>query len=190
MTKTYLKETLRQFLGDSSPEEFPPHLAALLLRTEEYQINSKDQWGNWEHSFADNFRRGKLLTPEIDLWVAAQNPKARWPNGCSFAVCLTHDVDHISAEVTFSQRFRALRRAYQLGEKTNTLKNLAKLFVKKSVSVPDTAQTVQRCVEIEHGHGVSASYFFTVYPVEPISRYDCLYTFDDPCRFRGNATTV
>lgn len=190
MKDIYLKETVEQFLGCASKEPFPSELAALLLREEEYQNTPRDQWGNWEHGYADNFRRGKLLVPEVDLWVAQRRTTPRWPDGKSFAVCLTHDVDHISGDRTYSQRVRELKRACQQGGVTNIVKNFAKLFLRRSRSVPDTKQTIQTSVEIEQKHQVSASYFFTVYPVEPLSIYDCLYTFEDHCLFRNNKTTV
>jgi hypothetical protein len=190
MKDTYLKNTVEQFLGSASTETLPSELAALLLREEEYQKSPRDQWGNWEHGFADNFRRGKLLIPEVDLWVAQRRTTSRWPNGKPFAVCLTHDVDHISDDKTFSQRVREFKRACQQGGAINVLKNFAKLILRRSHSFPDTKNTIQKCVEIEQKHQVTASYFFTVYPTEPLSIYDCLYTFEDACLFRNEKTTV
>jgi hypothetical protein len=45
-------------------------------------------------------------------------------------------------------------------------------------------------VAVEAARGVSASYFFTVYPAEPRSYHDCVYAPDDRCVFRGETRTV
>lgn len=190
MIDRYLNDTIQQFLGKEANATFPPELSSLLLREEEYQEIPKDQWENWEHSFANNFRRGKLFVPEIDLWLSQFSPSPRWPNGHRFAVCLTHDVDHISDQKTFPQRFREVKKAYALGNVKQMARTLGKLLLRRSTLHPDTKHTLQTSVEIEQKHGVSASYFFTVYPVSPISCYDCIYTFDDPCLFREKKTTV
>src|ERR1700759_2853339 len=51
-------------------EDLPDDLARLLLRVEESEHAHRGQWGCWEHGFSENFRRGRLWVPEIDLWVA------------------------------------------------------------------------------------------------------------------------
>jgi hypothetical protein len=51
------------------------------------------------------------------------------------------------------------------------------------------ANELEIAVEIEREYGVRASYFFTTYPADPC-RYDCLYTSDDFCRFRGERMRV
>lgn len=50
----------------------PDHLQKLFLRAEEYEEPARDQWGNWEHSYSDNYKRGCLWVPECDLWVQEQ----------------------------------------------------------------------------------------------------------------------
>jgi hypothetical protein len=62
--------------------------------------------------------------------------------------------------------------------------------IANGISLAPAADTLERCVEIEQRHGVTASYFFTSYPGSEGHRYDCVYDFDDACRFRGERVRV
>src|SRR6185503_2947702 len=48
----------------------PRDLSRLLLRTEELESDVRDRWGRWEFGQSENFRRGKLGEPEVDVWLA------------------------------------------------------------------------------------------------------------------------
>lgn len=198
----YLQETLSRFLGLAPSQGYlipplPEHLRQLLLRHEEYEHPHRDQWGNWEHPYAANYERQMLWVPEVDLWVEEVRSKLvaqgvemapLWPRGHRFAVSLTHDVDHISGDVTLAQRWRQVVRDGMQG--TRFVKNLAKLALKRSLQAPSTEQTLEKCYAIEKKFGVTASYFFTTWPVSHPSIYDCVYHPNDRCRFLGKESTV
>jgi hypothetical protein len=57
------------------------------------------------------------------------------------------------------------------------------------VRAPATTE-LERCVQIERDFGVSATYFFTVFPDHRATRYDCTYLPWDRCRFRGKNVRV
>jgi hypothetical protein len=178
--------------------ELPPELARRLLRTEEHEVPHRDQWGNWEFGFCEAYAAGRLWEPDVDRWLAGHRVEPLWPEGRPFAVCLTHDVDLMSRVSTPRQALRSLRTALA-DTPTSTRERVVRLArpavraaraAANGISAAPVADTLERCVELERERGVTASYFFTVYPSADASRYDCLYDFGDPCRFRGRRVTV
>lgn len=176
----------------------PRRLQKIFVRAEEYENDERDQWGNWEYSYSDSYKRGQLWVPECDLWLQEQQKQLkeageklapRWPKGHDFAVCLTHDVDYIGEMLSVSQRCRDLLRslrAYDLVPLQRLLgaaKGLAKLLLKRPIIAPRTTNTLEISYLIEKELGVTASYFFTVPPKSHLSKYDCLYDVHDKCRF-------
>jgi peptidoglycan/xylan/chitin deacetylase (PgdA/CDA1 family) len=62
--------------------------------------------------------------------------------------------------------------------------------VANGISTAPSADTLDRALRLERERGVTASYFFTVYPDGNSSRYDCVYDFGDVCTFRGERTRI
>src|SRR6266571_1860178 len=126
-TRRYLDDVTRVWLGlgDRGVDvpQLPGPLARLLLRLEEYEDRGRDQWGCWSVSESDNFQRGALREPEIDLWLRQQREELGrthsleplWPQGRRFGVCVTHDVDLVSRQSTPRQVFRAARAGFASG---------------------------------------------------------------------------
>jgi hypothetical protein len=171
----------------------PERLARRLLRAEEYEQSHRDQWGNWEFAFCDAYREGRLWEPDLDRWLLeVGGPEPLWPDGHPFAICLSHDVDLVSEAVTPRQALRSMRLSV-LGSGAVRLARppvRAVRAVAHGISRTPSAEALERCVELEHAHGVTATYFFTVYPGSEGHRYDCTYDFDDPCLFGGERLTV
>lgn len=208
--RRHLEETVRGWLGlpasSSVPVPgLPDHLARLLLRTEEYERSHRDQWGCWEFGFGESFRRGRLLDPEIDRWVAEQRRtlsasvelEPLWPDGHAFAVCLTHDVDLVSGASTPRQVARSMRAGLS-GRPPGPAEPVVRLArplvrglrsARAGISRAPHAAMLERCLDIELEHDVRASYLVTVYPADPC-RYDCLYDGADLCTFRGRRTRI
>ena len=207
----HLDETVRLWLGlrtDSADEvpQLPEQLARLVLRREEYEQQHRDQWGCWEFSFSESFRRGALWEPEVDRWLAARRRELSrqveleplWPDGRAFALCMSHDVDLLSRVSTARQVLRSVRTSLTDEPKTvrERLVRAARPGVRvarslyNGISTAPVADTLERSVELERERGVTASYFFTVYPGGDASRFDCLYRYEDACRFRGERVRV
>jgi len=207
--QTHLDRTLRTWLGvtahsDADVPSLPHSLARLLLRIEEYGPPSgptrQDEFGLWEFPYSENFHRGRLWVPEVDQWVNDRRRELAsrvdleplWPNGHRFAVCLTHDVDMVSRQVSPRQALRSIRTAvrYPASRRARGLK--AATAAARSIHfglsrTPSTAATIEQCLEIEQEFDVKSSYFFTVAPEHPD---DCAYTLNDRCRFWGERQTV
>ena len=203
--RRHVDETVRVWLGlpaGATVPQLPDPLARRLLRVEEYEQPHRDQWGNWEFGFSESFREGRLWEPDVDRWVAEQRRELGgeplWPGGKQFAVCLTHDVDLIDRVTTPRQALRSMRTSLA-GTPTSTRERVVRLArpgvraaraLVNGISRAPGADTLERCLEIELEHGVSASYFFTVYPGAESSRYDCTYDFGDACLFRGERMRI
>ncbi|MCP4895425.1 MAG: hypothetical protein GY906_00490 [bacterium] len=203
----YVNDTGRSWIGLplSAAElmpRFDPGLIDRFLRIEEQESSYRDQWGNWEFGFSRSFHEGSLWIPQIDDWAASVRVQLAervdleplWPNDHSFAVCLTHDVDSVSPQMTPRQILR--RERGQLLAKQPLRKKLAgpvravRDVLKNGSFSPSVESGLGRCIEVEREFGVHASYFLPVYPPGRWSPYDCVFTASDPCRFGGCRTTV
>lgn len=209
-TRQYLADTARTWIGlpasrAAETPELPVHLSRLLLRAEEYERSYRDQWGCWEFSFGESFRRGTVLEPEIDLWVSEQRRaladtsdlEPLWPGGHSFAILLTHDVDLLSERMTPRQVLRSMRAGFS-GRPPGSHESIVR-FARPAIRIlralqsgierAPQAKMLELSLDIEREHGVTATYYVTVNPEAPC-RYDCLYDFGDLSRFRGERMRV
>jgi hypothetical protein len=190
--RAHVDRLTRAWAGHDVPP-MPDALARRLLRTEEYAQPHRDQWGNWEFAFCTAYREGRLWEPDVDRWLLEHtDATARWPGGRRFAICLSHDVDLVSEAVTPRQALRSMRLSLR---DSGTLRFArppvrAARALAHGISRAPAAEALERCVELERERGVTATYFFTVYPGGEGHRYDCTYDFDDLCRFRGARVTV
>lgn len=190
----YLEDQIRLWLGKnlSEPPLMPEPLARLFLRQEERESSYRNGWRVWEAPASDNYHRGTLWTAEVDRWLVEQrgllqseNLEPLWPDGAPFAMYLSHDIDKVSNAQTYQQVLRATEDKGRL-KRQIWFRNLKGRYPK----VPDVADTIEVALDIEDKHGVVSSWFFTDYPVSKSEEFDCVYVPDDPCRFRGEETTI
>lgn len=194
------------FASDVAVPQLPEGLIRLLLRVEELESDERDQWGCWEYGRAENFRRGTLWEPEVDQWltdarssVGTAKGVPLWPRGAPYVVCLSHDVDMVTRTWTPRQIARSLRLAWRgsgygpipaADRAAAVVRGLGRAVRYRTSFVPSSAETLERCVDIETSRGVTASYFFTVHPPDPPSIYDCAYAFSDRLDFRRARRTI
>jgi hypothetical protein len=208
----YLRRTLRIWIGVSAHEqletpELPERLARLFLRVEEHERPQRGQWGCWEFGLSESFWDGSLWIPEVDRFVAEQRSQLAgrvqleplWPDARPFAVCLTHDVDFVSEQLTPAQTLRSARAG--LAREAGASESPALAAIRPAGRIvraawggirrsPPTARALERCVDLEREYGVLSSYLFALFPERGFSRYDCVYRPNDRCRFGGRETTV
>jgi peptidoglycan/xylan/chitin deacetylase (PgdA/CDA1 family) len=178
---------------DADIPRMPDQLARRLLRLEEYEQEHRDQWGNWEFAFCEAYREGRLWEPDVDRWLAQFRTAPLWPDDRPFAICLTHDVDLVAEEVTAKQAARSMRLSLlgpQGAVRFARPAVRAARAARHGIARAPAADALERCVDLEREHDVTATYFFTAYPGADGHRYDCTYDFGDACRFRGEQTTV
>lgn len=206
--KCHARKIIGSFVGLSSDrlhllQNLPEGLQDLLLRKEEQGNKERDQWGNFEHAYAKNYQEGRLWQPEVDLFALEERKRLSslpllplWPPGYSFALVLTHDVDHIDLRTTPTMLIRMLKRAGKSLDLScreraeQIIKTAAKFFLKRPALLQNAKGTLQESLRIEKKLGVTASYFFTVYPLDQYSKYDCLYSLQDTILFEGKKTSL
>lgn len=187
------------------PPRLPDALAALLLRDEERGFAHRDPSGCWEYPFSDNFHRGRLFEPEIDSWLADQRQRLTsdgvrleplWPSGHPFVMAVSHDIDELSHQMTARQWLRSARLRLAASGWRGRMKALlaglpVSLWQLRHVrAAPDLAATIERALTIEAELGIRASWFFTVWPCGRPHPVDCVYSFDESCRFEGRVQPV
>ena len=208
----HLAETVRLWLGAPAGSEglpmLPESLARLLLREEETERSHRDQWGNWEHAYSENYRRGALWVPEVDRWVAEQRTRLAattsleplWPRGARFALCLTHDVDMVARRWTIAQHLRSLALATapvaahgapgSAERAAVAARGIGRAAKYGFSTAPDAGPTLERCQELQRERGVRGTYLFTVYPGRRRSVFDAVYAGGDACRYGGRRRRV
>jgi hypothetical protein len=203
-TRRYLDDTVRVWLGlaaGAEPPSLPEGLARRFLRLEEYEDERRDRWGRWDFDLSESFREGLLREPEVDRWVAEQHAELAaataleplWPDGCRFAVCLTHDVDLVSDRATPGQVARYARagaRGSGIARFARPPVRLARSLRAGIARAPSARETLERSAALEADRGATASYLFTVPPAAGPGRYDCVYAPGDPCLFRDRRQPI
>jgi hypothetical protein len=197
----HLERTVRVWLGlppSAAAPTMPSALERRFLRLEEHETDTRDAWGRFDYELAESFREGRLWDAEVDRWLAERRRElgleSPWPNGAPFAVCLTHDVDVLSARSTPRQIVRHARAGL---EPDGSVRRLARPPVRLARSLrggvsvaPSLRETIERSVELAAARGLTASYLFTPPPGRDASRFDCVYAPGDACKFRGERRTV
>jgi hypothetical protein len=212
--RRYLDEIVRVWLGVPAGSavgvpQLPEPLARRLLREEELETLDRDEWGAWIHSASEAYAAGTLAVPEIDRWLAVRRRELApltalvplWPRDASFAVCLLHDVGHLSRHLTLRQVVRGLVAARDRGSSAaqagkrgrglvRPLARLARAAAGGVRSAPSTISTLTWSADTLESLGVSASYFFSMFPGPSASRFDAVYGAGDTCEFRGRKMRV
>lgn len=176
-----------------------------LSRGPESASPRRDQWGNWEWSFADAQRRGDLYRPWLDEPLAelrarlrAQHPgwpwQPTWPDGRPFALCLTHDVDLVSSRSTLrttARELRQLRRAAAgLCELTrHSLTAMIRLGQSAGCGA-DPLWHYEDWLKLEDHFGFRSSFYFFPSRLARPAIWDCTYHHEDQIHFAGRRMSV
>lgn len=141
---------------------------------------------------------GLLYRPVVDeQYLENGGQKPVWPDGKSFAVCLTHDVDFVSNH-SFCQSARMLREAFvaksSFKEIANSGAKLARDVIQSIIyrGKEDPLHCYERWLEAEENVGAKSTFFF--WPgwkaVKRHHHTDCTYDMNDRLVFDGQACTV
>lgn len=141
---------------------------------------------------------GLLYHPVVDEdYLARGGDKPVWPRGKHFAVCLTHDVDLVSAH-SFRQKAR-MRAVYTLNSPSfmRKARNLAGFGWDVALEIKhgrqhDPLHCYERWLAAEAAAGVRSTFFF--WPGwKAVGKHhpsDCLYDMEDRIVFDGQRCTV
>ena len=166
----------------------------LLSRFEEYATHIKHNGHNWEVDYATPVRIRQATVPVLenlfDEWrgkgyLTEIEPKQpRWPDGKRFALCLTHDMDHVCGNV-LPDRIRSLPAYLEapLVQKLIILLSTARAVYWKVTgrSLPDPL--LKEWLIEEEKQGFTSSMFFLPQPLPYPHWEDSFYRYTDKVRF-------
>lgn len=172
-----------------------------LSRLPEAETKVRDQWGNWEWTFSDAQREGKLYRPWLDEPLAKlrhrlmqEHPEwpwePLWPDGHSFALCLTHDVDVVSQHSTVSSFFR---NCYRFSEvRANIVYRMFYTGVKSLIvrSTKNSLWHYEDWLKLEDRFGFRSTFFFFPYRLIKPASVDANYHPNERIVFAKRPMTV
>lgn len=125
---------------------------------------------------------------------------SRWPDGRRFALCITHDVDHVSWHNPGEMWRRWLRQRSVptflpgQGERlrlTRVLRSTAASIVRRHVlRVPDRLAGIAEWMKIEDGYGFRSTFYFFAGGIGDWHPFDLNYSFSDKVPFAGKLVRV
>jgi peptidoglycan/xylan/chitin deacetylase (PgdA/CDA1 family) len=152
-------------------------------------------------------KRGLLDSPFLDTGDGRVSERVNWPDDKQFAVCLTHDIDHISANSPAHELRRGALRARMRAESRKkdrpTLtrsglfeagKGAAGGVLRASKAAMSTGEDPyhrwEDWLELESEVGARSTFF--VLPEETKKEHvtDSVYRYDDTVSFEGEHTTL
>jgi hypothetical protein len=161
----------------------------------------------WTLADLDGADQERLSEPHLDEFVAtlrARLPRhlppgeSPWPEGRRFALCLSHDMDHVTS-FPGQERWRQLKRLRgsggAVGEQISLLgqavRSTAGGAIKRHLlRRRDQFDNVGDWLRLESECGFKSSLFFFAQTVQPWHPHDCSYGFGDRVTFEGALSTV
>jgi peptidoglycan/xylan/chitin deacetylase (PgdA/CDA1 family) len=179
-------------------EEERGWIADTLLRKEEFDLEHRDQWGNWDF----NFTTADYRIPYVDDLVSQRikekgvSRKSVWPNEKKFAFWLTHDLDVVSS--ADPKMLNRMQRKVAKNSVDTTQKVLQGIhatynFVRKVKPYSqDPLWVFEKWVDLEKEFGFDSTFFVFARPSNEreVHVYDCDFVFDDRMKYRGRSCSV
>ena len=160
----------------------------------------------WTLEDMDAGARERLPTPHLDELVMglrsrlpnpAASPRSCWPDNRAFAVCLSHDMDHVTSfagRENWRQLGRMRRNRVGKGEQARQCYRAARSsfggWARRLAGHADRYSNVGDWLKLEADCGFKSSLFFFAETVHPWQAYDCNYSFGDRVVFEGRRITV
>ena len=162
----------------------------LIAGYEERLPQARDEYGNWEASDSPRKQSGALHVPVVEA-TAIDLPQLTWPDGKSFALCLSHDVDLVERYST-RQRMRHLQRMWVNGQRNPADVGRAistavgKWFVSQAKrNQRDPYSQFEQWLEVEEKLGFRSTFFFFSDAGSRWHKLDEEYALDDRICFQG-----
>jgi hypothetical protein len=204
------QEFISRFLRESIGCDYadcPGDLAKLifreLTRQEEFENTRRDSLGRWQAGISTEEREFTAV-PRIDEYLlrlgeelSRRDPprerKLRWPEGKPFALCLSHDVDFVSARSQTAKFLRRARRLYTAGgAKTMAVKLTVGSLYRLATDTlgPDRYGNFDRWLQLEDRFGYRSSFYFCPSDISQAHVVDPDYRYSDPVLFNGSKMTA
>jgi len=135
----------------------------LYTRKEEYNSDLRDKYDRFPY-YASSSRN--IFEPIVSKYLIEHGYHVEYPEEKSFAVCLTHDVDHIS--IPFLPKAGLAIREFQQGRFSEFSHSIAEIFSKKELW-----RNFSDILALEEIYGARSSFYFMVQnPGEQDYTYD------------------
>jgi hypothetical protein len=155
----------------------------------------------WTASDLDPEERARVQRPWLDEWILGRTGprQSPWPENKPFALCLSHDMDHITSFAGRESRRRLARRWRMCGPRSPEFWRQAigagrasvSSFVREKVlRRDDRYRNVGDWLRIEADCGFNSSLYFFAGEISPWHPFDCDYALGDRVRFEGATATV
>lgn len=169
-----------------------------LLRQEEFDLEHRDQWGNWDF----NFTKEDYKVPYVDDLVAHRMRergvvrKSIWPGGKKFAFWLTHDLDLVSSADPVVLNRMQRKMARNTNDKSQTIIqgiHAAYNYLRSLMPyTQDPLWVYEKWIDLEKEFGFDSTFFVFSRPSDEqdMHVYDCDYVFNDRMKYRGKSCSV
>ena len=181
--EAYLSQLYEPSVLDRMDRHEVERIVGILLRRDEYKSDKRYDDCCWEPCFDKDSLSYTL--PTVEQSMREVGHRFRWPDNKRFALCLTHDVDHLCVH-PFHERWRAMWSTYG-----SSLRTRARLLASTCWHASKSLLTASRhfpiniWMEAEAAFGFRSTFFFMSGPTaQPHSR-DGMYFLDDPVQFEG-----
>ncbi|WP_281194370.1 polysaccharide deacetylase family protein [Halorubrum sp. F4] len=153
-------------------------------------------------------QKGLLYDPILDYDESqGERTNIQWPDGFDFAVCLTHDLDHVT-RYSLTQTYRRVKqkasahsRARSISEESLVGSNASDLLRSIAIEGRSVLQTIQHTgtdpyhsldqwLDAERTIGAKSTFFILPTPLPPYHSTDPEYRFSDSILFEGRKQTV
>lgn len=115
----------------------------------EYNFVLKDKYNR---ALTNYTTQGDILDPIVSKHLNENGFEPEYPNGKSFATCISHDIDLLFSK---SSNLQLVKNAVRLD-----FKSLSKSIANKYKRVIDSNFDLKNILEIDNKYGVKASYYF------------------------------
>jgi len=174
------------------------------LKAGVYELGKAFPWENINGEaidFGDNILNihGLLYEPVCDLNSnkPSNSPQPAWPGDAPYAVCLTHDVDLVSAK-SIASSLRGVVRTGAFWWKSKSNRALSKIAQRvfgllqstANVGRADPLHCFERWLEVEAEHGAKSTFFFFPQSTRIPHWSDCFYRYSDKVVFDGQKCSV
>jgi len=171
----------------------------LLSRTEEYHA-PRDMWDTFPVFYSSLYVQGVWMRPLVNLWARVLEKELRtlakqkniplrqvplWPDGHTFALAITHDVDVVSTSVWHHH----LTRWRDNPMKARRVPLLVAKVTRSIVKGAQEHHFLDDWIELEEQYGLRSTFYFSV-PVDYRHLYDNVYRFDERIHFRGRTSCL
>jgi peptidoglycan/xylan/chitin deacetylase (PgdA/CDA1 family) len=191
-----------------SATELDSIFAELSRRAESITAYAPDERFTWTREHLSDRELADIRRPRLDYVIAARlrerSPATAqavpmWPDEHRFALCITHDVDHVSANNwreawrNYSHARRTPGSAHGRGHSpfAHAMRATAGCIARRHVlRAPDRLAGVAEWMRLENEYGFKSTFFFVPGDSGAWHERDCNYRLSDKVPFDGRLVTV